>query len=197
MVETLSIAIHAVERTAISLNDTAVVVGSGMIGLLVIQILRIVGCGKIIAIDIDEGKLGLARQLGADTALNPEKTDIIDECLSRTNGIGADVVFEVFGTTNSIKTALSTVRKGGQLTLIGNITPDIEINLQKIVVGQVTINGSCASSGEYPICLDLIAKGKVNINRLISVTASLSKGQTLFERLYKKEPGLLKVILKP
>ena len=76
MVEPVSVAVHAVDLMPIKLGDSAVVVGSGMIGLLVVQTLRSAGCGKIIAVDLDEGKLETAKQLGADLGLNPKKTDV-------------------------------------------------------------------------------------------------------------------------
>jgi L-iditol 2-dehydrogenase len=89
LVEALSIAVHAVERTPISLNDTAVVVGSGMIGLLIIQALKVAGCGRIIAVDLDPGRLELACQLGADEGLNPDAVDVVTSVLARTAGRGA------------------------------------------------------------------------------------------------------------
>jgi L-iditol 2-dehydrogenase len=79
MVEPVAVAAHAVELTQVSWNDTAVVVGSGMIGLFVIQVLRTKGCGTIIAVDLDDDKLALALKLGADVGLNPEKFDIRKE----------------------------------------------------------------------------------------------------------------------
>ena len=66
MVEPLSVAVHAVNRTPVSLGDTAVVVGAGMVGLLVVQALRVAGCGKIIAVDLEPQKLKLALTVGAD-----------------------------------------------------------------------------------------------------------------------------------
>jgi L-iditol 2-dehydrogenase len=77
MVEPCSVAFHAVAITPLSLNDTAVVVGAGIIGLLVIQTLRTSGCGQIIAVDLEPERLALARQLGADRGLNPGEEDAL------------------------------------------------------------------------------------------------------------------------
>ncbi len=197
MVEPCSIAFHAVGRTPISLNDTAAVVGSGMIGLLVIQTLRAVGCGKIIAIDIEPEKLDLARQLGADFTLNSSEAEVVSEIEKLTGNKGADVVIEAVGITPSVKTALAGVRKGGTVTVIGNLSPNIEIPLQRLVAREITFCGSCASRGDYPACLEMIARGAINVDALISTVAPLSEGEKWFQRLYKKEKALLKVILVP
>ena len=197
MVEALSIAVRAVERTAMHLNDTAVVVGAGMIGLLVIQVLRARGCGCIIAVDIEADKLALATRLGATIALKADAVDVPAEIARLTSGRGSDVAFEVVGMTATIKTALASLRKGGLLTLVGNLSPAVELPLQSVVTREITLNGSCASCGEYPACLDMIATGKVNVDSLISSVAPLAEGGQWFNRLYGKEKGLLKVVLVP
>jgi len=197
MVEALSIAVHAVDRTPISLGDTAVVVGAGMIGLLVVQALRIAGCGKIIAVDLDEARLNLARRLGADLGLKADACDVLDEVRRCTRGRGADLAIEVVGTSPSFRSAVACVRKGGAVTLVGNLMPSVEIPLQAVVTRQLSLYGSCASSGEYPACLDLMARGAINVEALISATPPLAEGAIWFKRLYDRKPGLLKVILLP
>jgi len=197
MVEPVAVAAHAVELTPLSWNDTAVVVGSGMIGLFVIQILRAKGCGKIIAIDLEDEKLQLASDLGADLSLNPARENIRKEILDLTNQRGADVAFEVVGISEAVQTALSTVRKGATVTLVGNLSPTAEIPLQAVVTQQIRLQGSCAICGEYPAVLDMIARREVNVEAILSAEVPLSEGADWFRRLYNKESGLIKVVLKP
>jgi len=197
MVEALSIAFHAVQRTPISLNDAAVVVGAGMIGLLVIQLLRAVGCGYIIAVDIDRSRLDVASRVGADEALKSDADDVVAHVFRCTANRGADVAFEVVGISSTLKLSVQCLRKGGALTLIGNLAPTAELPLQSVVLRELALYGSCVSSGEYPACLDMIAHGAVNVDALISAVVPLAKGALWFERLYKGESGLLKVILTP
>lgn len=196
MVEALSIAVHAVNRTPISLNYAALVVGAGNIGLLVIQVLKSFGCSPVIAADIEDRKLDWARKVGADVVVNSAQSDIRMEVLKHTER-GVDAAIEAVGVTASIQTAVSALRKGGALTLVGNITPSIELPLQAVVTREISVNGSCASSGEYPVCLDLIARGAVNVDLMISAVANLAEGASWFKRLYEREEGLMKVILKP
>lgn len=197
MIEAVSIGVHAAGITNVKLDDSAVVVGAGMIGLLTIQALRASGCGHIMAVDIDDSKLKMACELGADEGLNPRNCDVPAEVAARTGGRGADIAMEVVGATAPLQTALASVRKGGKLTLIGNLSPTVELPLQSVVTREITVQGSCASNGEYPQCINLLARGAIRVDPLISATPPLSEGAGWFDRLYNKEPGLMKVILKP
>jgi len=197
MVEAVSIAVHAVERTPLKLNASVAVIGTGMIGLLVVQVLRARGCGKIIAIDLDEGKLQFAKRFGATDTLLANATDLQEKIRALTSGRGADAAFEVVGLSPTVKTAIDSVRKGGSVTLVGNLKPQVELPLQAVVTRELTLIGTCGSAGEYPACLDLIASGKVNVTDFISATAPLEEGAKWFERLYAGEKGLMKVLLKP
>jgi len=197
MVEPCSVAFHAAAITPLALNDTAVVVGAGIIGLLLIQALRASGCGQIIAVDPAPERLTLAQQLGADKSLNPNEGDAVARIKKMTGGRGADATFDAVGINASLKTALNSLRKGGALTLIGNLVSEVGLALQTVVTGEISVQGSCASRGDYPACLDMIARGAIRVDPLISAIAPLSEGPQWFQRLYQKEPGLIKVILSP
>jgi L-iditol 2-dehydrogenase len=197
MTEPLSVAFHAVHLARPDVGESAVVVGAGMIGLLLIQVLRASGCSTVIAMDIDENKLRRARDLGADLCLDSRSKESVAKVLEHTEGRGADIAFEAVGITAAVAAALDAVRMGGRLVLVGNLSPKIELALQSVVTRQVSLLGSCASQGEYPACLELIARGRVNLQSFISARAPLSEGASWFQRLYRQEPGLMKVILEP
>ena len=198
MIEAVSVAVHAVGRTPVKLGDTAVVVGSGMIGLLVVQTLRLAGCSRVIAVDVDEKRLQVAAELGAEICLNARKLDVPSAIVrDYTAGRGADVAVEAVGNTPTIQTALASLRKGGILTLIGNLSSKVELPLQSVVTRQISLLGSCASSGEYPACIDLLARKAIRVDPLISAVAPLTEGAAWFERLHKGDPGAMKVILQP
>jgi L-iditol 2-dehydrogenase len=197
LLEDVSVAVHAVNRTPIRMGDTAVVVGSGMIGLLVVQALRHAGCGRIIAIDLDDDRLKLARTLGADVTFNARTENLAGAIASLTGGRGADVALEAVGATAPIQTAIQVLRRGGALTLVGNLAPRIELPLQQVVTRELSLYGSCASSNDYPLSIELMASGKIQVEPLISARAPLADGPQWFERLYAHEAGLMKVILQP
>jgi L-iditol 2-dehydrogenase len=196
MVEPVSVAVHAVSRPPIRLGDRAVVVGCGMIGLLTIQAAKAAGCGTVFAVDLDDTRLERAARLGADAILNA-KEDVPAAVIAATEGRGVDVAFEAVGAAEPIATAIASLRKGGALTLIGNVTPRVDVDLQAIVTRELTLYGSCASSGEYPLCLDLLGRGVVKVDELVTAVAPLEEGPSWFDRLYAREPGLMKVILQP
>lgn len=197
MIEAVSIAVHAVNITPKSLGDTAVVVGSGMIGLLTIQAAKAAGFARVFAVDLDDNKLAAALRLGADAAFNPKTVDVPKAIQDLTKGRGADVALEAVGAAAPIKTAILSVKKGGTVTLIGNIAPNIELPLQAVVTRQIRLQGSCASAGEYPACIELLANGTIKVEEMISARAPLSEGADWFKRLYAHEPNLMKVILEP
>ncbi len=197
MVEPVSIAFHAVRRAHPELNDAAVVVGAGMIGLFAIQALRLAGCGKIIAVDVVPDKLKLARELGASHTVNSDAEDVFARVQALTGGLGADLAVEAVGLAPTVEMAIRCVRKGGSVALVGNVSPRVELPLQVAVTRELTIYGSCASSGEYPACLDMLVNGSIKTGSILSAVAPLAEGASWFDRLYRKEPGLLKVVLQP
>lgn len=197
LVEPFAIALHAVRRSPPALNDTVVVVGAGMIGLALVQALRRTGCGRLISVDVARDRLALAARLGATDTVDSAVQDPVSAILRLTQQRGADVSFEAVGVNPTVDLAIRCVRKGGAATLVGNVSPRIEFPLQAAVTREISIYGSCASRGEYPACLDMLARGDLDAKPLLSAVAPLAEGATWFERLYRKEPGLLKVVLKP
>jgi len=197
LIEAVSVAVHAVSLTPIALEDTVVVVGAGMIGLLTMQAARLAGAGRVIGVDLDDTRLEMARSLGATDTLNSTNPDVAKQIVELTHGRGADVALECVGSTVPVKLAIDCVRKGGSVTLVGNVAPTIELGLQSVVTRQIRVQGSCASSGEYPACISAISRGAIRVEPLLSATAPLDEGARWFERLYAREPGLLKVVLEP
>jgi len=197
MVEPAAVAAHALRITSVELNETVAVVGAGLIGLLLIDVLRASASGEIVALDTDPSRREAALARGASAAFDPADGDLVKKLHERTSGRGVDRTFEAVGATSSIRTAISVTRKGGSVTLIGNISPTAEIPLQSVVSRQISLLGSCASSGEYPLVLDLMGRGKIDARPLISKIAPLGEGQIWFDRLYAREGNLLKVILVP
>ena len=108
------------------------------------------------------------------------------------NPLDAQVGAEV-----TVRTGISCLRKGGAMTIIGNISPNINFPLQELVTRELKIQGSCASSGEYPACLEFLERGLIDVSDAISAVESMELGQEMFDRLYSKEPGLNKIILTP
>lgn len=197
MVEPAAVALHAIHQSGIQLGDSAAVVGAGMIGLFLGQLLALSNPAPLFAIDIDDSKLEMAKKFGAQVILNSNKDKLTTEVLARTNNRGVDHVFEAVGISPTVNNAIEIVRKGGKVVLVGNLSPTIDFPLQSVVTREIKVLGSCAIRGEYETVLQLIASGKIQVDDMISAVAPLSEGADWFKRLYNKEPGLKKVILVP
>lgn len=197
MLEPTSVTLHAMRVTELSGGETALVVGAGMIGLLTMQVARVAGCRRVFVADIDETRLQLARELGADATFNSKNMDVAAKMMELTGGRGVDVAFEAVGQSETVGIAIDSTRKGGTVTLIGNIAQEVKLPLQKVVTREIRLQGSCAISGEYPQAIELITAGKIQVQPLITAVAALEEGPRWFERLYAHEPNLMKVILTP
>ena len=197
LVEPFAIALHAARRSPPALNDMVVVVGAGMIGLALVQALRRTGCGQLIVVDLAAERLALAAKLGATSVINSAAEEPLAAVSRLTKEAGADVAFEAVGVAPTVALALRCVRKGGAVTLVGNVAPNIDFPLQTVVTREISVYGSCASRGEYPACLEMLARGDLDAKPLLSAVAPLAEGAAWFDRLYRKEPGLLKVVLRP
>jgi L-iditol 2-dehydrogenase len=197
MLEAVSVALHAVRVSEMKGGETALVIGAGMIGLLTLQAAKAAGAAKVLVADIDRTRLETAKSIGADETLLLSGNELVKEILRQTEGRGVDVVLEAVGRQETIAASIASVRKGGTVTLIGNISPEVKIPLQAVVSRQIRLQGSCASSGEYPQAMELLANGKIKVKSLITAVAPLRDGPRWFKRLHAGEPNLMKVVLDP
>lgn len=197
MVEPAAVALHAINQSGIQLGESAAVVGAGMIGLFLVQLLSLSNSSPLFAIDIEDSKLEMAKKFGAEVLLNSSRDELLKEVLAQTSKRGVDHVFEAVGIGPTVNKAIEIVRKGGKVVLVGNLSPTIDFPLQSVVTREIKVLGSCAIRGEYETVLQLIAARKINVDEMISAVAPLSEGAGWFKRLYNKEPGLKKVILVP
>jgi L-iditol 2-dehydrogenase len=197
MLEAASVALHAVRVSEVHGGETALVIGAGMIGLLTLQAARAAGCARVLIADVDETRLKMAAQVGADETLYSSGAELIAKVSELTGGLGVDAAYEAVGRNETVTATIDCTRKGGTVTLIGNIQPEVTLPLQKVVTRQIRLQGSCASAGEYPQAIELIAGGRMQVRPLITAVAPLEEGPRWFERLHAREPNLMKVILTP
>ncbi len=197
LAEPLAVALHAVSLTPLCMGDTVAVIGAGVIGLMVVAALAQRGCANIIVSDISVSRLHTAREFGATHIVNPVTDSLADLCGSLTEGRGADAILEAVGHQSTIHIAIDSIRRGGTVTVIGNISKQVDIPLQKIVAGQIRIQGSCAIMEDFPTAISLLDSGKVPADKIISATGTLEDGPEFFRRLHNGEAQLLKVVLHP
>jgi L-iditol 2-dehydrogenase len=197
MVEPAAVAMHAARISEIQTGDLVVVVGAGLIGILAMQAARMLGAGIVAIADVVPERLELARRLGADVMIDSGDGKPADSLEQATGRRTTDVVLEAVGIQRTIDMATALTRPGGRLTLIGNVQPRVEQDLQGIVSGELTIRGSSASAGEYPDCIERIADRRLRVAELISRILPLAEGRAGFESLHRGEPGLMRIVLHP
>lgn len=204
--EPVSIALHAVNlapapkqssEALTTRQEMAVVVGAGLIGLLVLQALKARGWKRVYAVDLDDSRLALAKQLGAEDAFNAREEGLAAKLRELGGGDGIDASFEVVGAAAPIDLAIRSVRKGGTVVLVGNLQPNVPFPLQEVVTRQITLRGSCSCAGEYPEAIERILDGSIQVEPLLSMVAPLSEGAEWFHKATQPGNGLLKVVLKP
>jgi L-iditol 2-dehydrogenase len=139
--------------------------------------------------------LELANELGAVEVISASGTEMIKQVTNLSDDLGPDVVYEAVGVNQTVMASLNVVRKGGTVTLIGNVSPEVNFPLQKVVSREVRVLGSAASAGEYPRAIELIANGTIKVKQLISAVGPLEQGSEWFNRLYSRQPNLMKVVL--
>jgi 2-desacetyl-2-hydroxyethyl bacteriochlorophyllide A dehydrogenase len=197
MVEAVAVALHSINISGIKTGDKCVVVGAGMIGIFILKLLKLSGASEIIAIDINSKRLELAEKAGADHTFLSTEEKLAEKINVLTNTRGADISFEAAGKNESVNIAIDVLRKGGKAVLVGNASPKVDFPLQKVVTRELKVLGSCAIRGEYDVVLNLLKTGKISVDDQISAVAPLSEGAVWFNKLYRKEEELNKVILVP
>lgn len=193
MIEPLSVAYHAATRTKINKGDSVVLFGIGTIGLLTLQVVKSFGASKIIAVDIDDSRLQLAKKNGATDCINSKTEDAVKRVLEIVPD-GVDISIDATGIDATANMCIKSVHLDGKVVLIGNVALKIDFPLQYVVTHQISLFGSCASAGEYPQCLDLIASGKVEVDSMISKIVPLEEGNFWMNKIYNREDGLTKIV---
>lgn len=205
-VEPACVALHGFYRTKIQAGDTVAVLGVGSIGLFAVQCARIMGASKVIAIDIFDEKLVIAKQLGADVGINAKHADFIKVIKDMTDGKGVDIAVESAGTPETSAQVFSLAKKGGTVLFMGIPYADVpvpRVHFEKIVRSELTVLGSWnAISGPYPgkewaAVLDFMQKGYIKVKPMITHRISLAQIPETFAEIYRRDRFSGKVMVFP
>jgi L-iditol 2-dehydrogenase len=207
LLDTFGVCLHAQQQSGLKVNDQVVVVGAGPIGIGQLQLAKLSGA-EVIVIDVVDSLLEIAKELGADLVINSEKEDARTRIMEFTSDKGADLAFECVGGEHmpqTLELATSVTRIGGKVVIVGGFEKGkipIALDWQKLQMGQIQLifSASYAFWNIYPemkICLDLLAKGKINAKKMITHSFSLQQINEAFETAQDKaKTGALFVSLK-
>ncbi|WP_019043713.1 2,3-butanediol dehydrogenase [Comamonas testosteroni] len=194
--EPAAVALHAVRRSALRAGDDCVIFGMGAIGLLLVMMARHHEAGRIIAVDVDARRLGLARELGASDTVDASQGDVVQQVHELTGGVGVPVSFEAVGRPETLQGALGVLSKGGEAVLLG-LMPEARIDTFDLVNRELRITSSLGYRGRYPELLELMARGVVDAGKIVTHVVSLEAAiQDGFERLASAGDAI-KVLVQP
>ncbi|MGA2237967.1 MAG: galactitol-1-phosphate 5-dehydrogenase [Candidatus Bathyarchaeia archaeon] len=198
LVEPLSVAIHAVNMTPTKVGDDLLVIGSGVIGLMILQVARLRVGGNVFVSDLFDYKLDLARRLGARAIIHSGEEDVIEKVRELTKGKGVDAVIEAVGIQDTLQKALNIVKKGGEITITGLLQQMIQVDIMKLVANEITMRGDyCYTSAEFETSLDLITKGVVRVEELITHSFPLGDIAKAVDVLTDRKQEPIKILVRP
>ncbi len=182
--DAISTPYHAVKnRGRVGVGDAVAVVGCGGVGLNVVQCAVAAG-GHVIAIDLNEDRLAIARELGASEVIDPDGIDRLDKHVRKMTDGGVDVAFEAIGTPATIETAFSLLRRGGRLCVIGYSQEPVAISAAKLMYYELELVGSLGcGAGLYPEIVGLVRDGTLKLDPIVSGTVPLEEINAGFDRL--------------
>jgi L-iditol 2-dehydrogenase len=198
LVEPLSVATHAVNMTPTRVGDNLLIIGSGVVGLLVLQVAKHRVGGNVFVSDLIDYKLDLAKRLGANAVIHSGKEDVTKRVRELTNGKGVDAVIEAVGVQDTLQQGLTVVKKGGEVTITGLLQQIIEVDVMKLVTNEITMRGDYTyTSGDFKTSLDLIKNDVVLVKPLITHTFPLTDIAKAVGVLTEGKEQHIKILLRP
>ncbi|GKU89411.1 hypothetical protein SLEP1_g3549 [Rubroshorea leprosula] len=172
MCEPLSVAVHACRRANIGPETNVLIMGAGTIGLVTVLAARAFGAPKIGIVDVDDHRLSVAKDIGADETVkvSTNMQDIPEEVtkIQKAMVVGIDVSFDCVGVDKTMSTALNATRAGGKVILVGMGQPRMTVPLTPAAAREVDVLGVLRYKNTWPICLEFISSGKIDVKPLIT-----------------------------
>lgn len=187
---------HAIRLAKITVGDTVAIYGIGGLGINAVQLAKLNGA-KVIAVDVVEEKLKLAKDVGADDVINALEQDPVKKILESTDGEGADIAIEIVGKVQTINNALNCVRRGGKAVLVGLCAADFPFNTRLIVRKELEVIGSYSyCKWDIERLVELAAARRLNLSKSITHKLPLDEVNKGIEILEKGLGNPLRVIVE-
>ena len=196
LIEPMSVGFHAVSRAEITDLDTVMVIGCGMVGLGAVVRSALRGA-TVIAADIDDEKLALARQMGAAHTVNTMTEDVHAKLQEITAGMGPDVVIEAVGNPHTYRMAVDEVAFTGRVICIGYANSEVSFQTKYFVQKELDIRGSRnALPADFRAVIKYMQKGECPVDRLVSMTVSPEEAESAMTR-WSEAPGkVFRILVK-
>lgn len=194
--DVFSTGFHAAHEGQIKAGDTVVVFGCGPIGLAALISAWQFGAGRVIAVDMVDNRLQVARTLGAET-LDVRQGSVVGTIMDMTEGFGADVVIEAVGNPQALQVALKVVRRGGQVSVVGLFSTAVEIPLNELVYKGVSIHMGLGNLGRMPALMNLLSRKRFDLKPLVTHEFPLLEAKDAYQVFAEQKEKCIKVLLKP
>jgi L-iditol 2-dehydrogenase len=206
-IESAAIILHGIHKINLRAGDSAAVIGIGALGYFAVRLAKLSGARPVIAVDIDESKLQMARDAGADLCINAASGDVPQQIRDATRGAGSDVVLETAGNNAGRETAIHATRKQGTIVLYGSAHNDVVFKpstFERVLRNEIHLVGSWNSYSvpfpgkEWFDLIRFIEAGELSAKPLISHVRPLSDAPQIFKEIAERSfGGYSKVIFLP
>lgn len=198
LVEPIAVAVHSVRQSKLKEGDSAIVFGSGPIGLGTIQAVRAAGVKQVIAVEIANKRKEYAKKFGANAVLDPTEVNVPEEVWKLTGQSGMDVAFETVGIQSTLIDALNSLRAGGQVVITSIWEKEISINPNLIVLTEKELVGTIAYRKIFPATMALMADGRISTDGWITKKITLDEiVENGFEELLRNKDQHVKILVRP
>jgi (R,R)-butanediol dehydrogenase/meso-butanediol dehydrogenase/diacetyl reductase len=196
LLEPLTVAVHAVRLSKISLGDKVVVIAAGPIGLFTIQCAKLAGAINIFVSEINEKRLQVASTIGANYLMNPMHDDVVKKVVDSTS-IGADIIFECAGAKNTLQQSLEMAKMGGQVVVVSLCWEQADCLPVEWVGREVEMKASYGHlNSEWEISLNLMRMGKISTKPMITKIIELSEIDDAFRDLLEPKSQSVQLVVK-
>jgi len=197
LIEPLAVGFHAAKQGDAQIGQTVVVTGAGCIGFVSMMALKAMGVTKVIVVDIMPNRLEKALELGAAAVVNAKAQDVVEEIMKLTDGQGADLVIETAGTEITTQQAIHFTKKGGMIVLVG-YSPSGEETLPigLAIDKELTFKTVFRYRHIYPLAIEAVASGKVNLKGIVTNIFSLDEIQDAMNQSVKNKSDIVKSVIK-
>lgn len=198
LVEPFSVGIHAVRRGKLLPGESVVIMGMGPIGILTAVAAKAAGAKRIIGVDLESFRLEKALQMGATDVIHLKEENPEQAVRKLTDGMGADVAIETAGNGKALQSALASVKRGGRVVIVG-LPPQAEapLNIPYIVDNEIDIGGVFRYRNTYPPGIDILSKGQMKLDPIITDKMTLDEVPLAFEKAIREKKRTIKIVIYP
>lgn len=197
LIEPLAVGFHAAMQGGARAGQTAVVMGAGCIGLVTMMALKAMGVSKVYVVDIMEKRLEKALELGADGVINGKERDAVQEVLTLTDGRGCDLAVETAGTDFTTVQTIHMTKKGSNIVLVGySKSGEMTLPMSLVLDKELTFKTVFRYRNIYPMAIEAVAAGKVNLKGIVTDVFSLDEAQKAMDYSVSSKADIVKAVIR-